>query len=230
MADYFAQAKDWVGGMGVNFGSIMNALGWFMLLIVTSAIVGAFVYWYALNKKFNKKIIVFEKINGIYQRTKTDTAMEVNLAPGATAFYLRESKKYLVRPTIQTGVNTYWYVVGRDGNWINVGLEDWDIKTNKLTLLYDPVDVRNSRAGLQKLLKDNYKKEHWLEKYAPYIALTILILMLGVSAWLISDKLIEGIRINGENLKLASALSERQDKLLVAMENVCGGGSGLKPG
>ena len=92
---------------------------------------------------------------------------------------------------------------------------------------FDHTDMRMANASLKKLIEKNYKKINWLKEYAPYIAIGILILILGIVAFLVlnqAQKLVGG---------LASAVSsnkeviEQMGKMLVNVDNIYTG-SGIR--
>jgi len=215
----------WLAEHGFTFSNVVGVLGGLIFLIVTVIIGGLAIYWAYNRKSFNKTIVVFEKVNGIFQETKRDVAAEINIpGRGINVFLLKRLKtnyeKYLPRPTKQTGFRTYWFCIGEDGEWVNVGLEDFDAKRRQLNLSIDSVDMKNQRAAFQKLLRDNYKPKKWYLEYAPYIALGILILLLGVAAWFVADKLVEAIDKSGEYFDTAKEVSQLQKEILGAMDNL----------
>ena len=144
---------------------------------------------------------------------------------GIKLFFLKRLRtnfgRYLSLPRIQTGLNEYWYFVGEDGEWINGGIEDFDKRRREVKLQLDSVDLRNQRAALQKLLRDNYKKEKWWERFAPYIALAILILLLGVSSWLTMDKQIDAIQAGKVSVERQNELAGLQKEIIGGMDNLC---------
>ncbi len=217
---------NWLAEQGITFDGFMNIVGGLVLLVIICSISAIVIYYFSVKKKFNINIVVFENINGVVQRTKSDLATEI-LLPGRGIKVLMlktlttNFENYLPMPRLKMGPNTYWFVIGEDGEWINSQLESVDEKRKLLNLRLDPSDLRTQRAGLQKLLKDDYKKEKWYERYAPYIALAILILFLGVAAWLITDKVLDGIRVGNQNLEISLKVTELQQQVLSSLDKVC---------
>jgi len=207
---------------------LFNAFGFFFLLIFSGIILGFLLYYLNLRKRFKYKIVVFQKVGGNIQVVEKDTAEEIDLAPGSICFYMRKRKKHMPRPTKQSGLRTYWYYIKENGDWVNTSLSDFDKETQKLSFDFDDSDMRHSRAALQKLLRDNYKKEKWWERFAPYIALAILILMLGVAAWLISGRLMNITDSISDMLRTTATLSDTNREILSALDNLCST-SGIRP-
>ena len=81
--------------------------------------------------------------------------------------------------------------------------------------------MRMANASLKKLIEKNYKKLNWLKEYAPYIAIGILVLLLGIVAFLI---------LNQAN-DVVAGFSDVADKLadvLVNLDSIKSSGSGIK--
>ena len=171
---------------------------------------------------------MFEEIAGQAVPVGIDTAKEIILPnTSIRAIYLRKRKVYLPRPSIQTGKGHYWYFIRKDGEWNNVGLQNLNKELDKLKIHYDHTDMRMANASLKKLVEKNYKKLNWLKEYAPYIAIGILILILGISAFLVlnqANKNLAGMNTVAEkNAEITGAL----ENILVSMDNICAG-SGIR--
>ena len=65
-----------------------------VIIIILAVGVGILTYEILMRRKFNKKIIILEKINNQFQPTRTDFACDykVGLA-GDTVFYLKKTQK-----------------------------------------------------------------------------------------------------------------------------------------
>ena len=206
----------------VSGGGIGNFISALIFFIVFAFLVGGITYYISSRKKYNKKIHMFEEIAGQAVPVGIDTAKEIILPnTSIRAIYLRKKKVYLPRPSIQTGVGHYWYFIRKDGEWNNVGLQNLNKALDKLNLHYDHTDMRMSNASLKKLIEKNYKKLNWLKEYAPYIAIGILILILGISAFLVlnqANKNLAGMNFAAEkNAEVTAALQQ----ILVSMDSIC---------
>jgi len=216
--------KGWLVSNGFTWNNVINFMGLFLLLLVSCIIFGTAAYFYSIKKKYSKTIYVFEKINGVPQRTRFYKAAEIVIANGVTAFHLKGTKIHLPKPTIPSAKDTFWYMIDNQGNWHNVGIESFDETTKRFKLVPDNLNLRSTRASFQKLLQDNYRKQSWIEKYAPYIALAGLCLIVGIMVYLCMDKVIEAIGMGNKNIEIAVELSKMQKELLGAMDNVCSSG------
>jgi uncharacterized paraquat-inducible protein A len=219
--------------LGLNFSFFVTLLGGFLLLIVVLVLCAGIIIFFARKKQYNIKIIVLENVRGNWQETMYDKATEVFLREkGITVLRLRQLKtpygNYLPRPSIASGVKQYTFAIGKDGEWLNVGVEDVDEKRKQLKLKFDSVDLRNQRAAFDKMLHDTYKKAKWWEPYIPYIALAVFMLFLGLAFFFIADKQVEGLKISGQNLQIANELTDKQNELIARMDSACIG-SGFVP-
>jgi len=218
---------------GIDLPNISSGAGGFVKGILIFLLVGMIIaiatYFFSKNKSYNKHIHIFEEVNGIAIPSGTDKAREIQL-PGTSmkVFLLKKRKYYLPRPSKQTGINHYWYFVRSDGEWINIGLKNLNEELTKLNISYDHTDMRIQNAALKKLVEKNYSKTSWLKEYAPYIAIGILILLLGVVFFLIIDKTGKVLGILGSGMEVNAELVETSKDLLESVNNICSG-SGVIP-
>lgn len=207
---------------------VFNLVTFFVLVIAFGILAGVITYLIVRRKKFNKKIVIFEKIAGRFEPAKKDRAMEVKLEKtGDTTFYLAKAKKYLPTPTIQTGRNTYWFAVREDGEWINIGIEDIDVKMREVQAHFLDKEMRYSRVALQRSLQERYDKPGFWAKYGGLIAYISLILVTGIMVWLLFDKFIEIAGQVANVVKSADAVMEVSERVVGALDNICAG-SGIR--
>ncbi|KKM75663.1 hypothetical protein LCGC14_1387890 [marine sediment metagenome] len=212
-------------GINVDLGGLFgftNIIQAFIFFLVAGLLVGAITFYVANKRQYNKKIEIFEEVNGKAIPVGSDKAREIVL-PGTSirAFFLQKRKFYIPRPSIQTGVGHYWYFIRRDGEWINIGLKNLNQEMNELKIHYDHTDMRMSNASLKKLIERNYKKLNWLKEYAPFIAMGMLIFMLGIVAFLVVN---ESKDLSGAFSSTADSFSESIDvfnEILLSMDNIC---------
>ena len=118
---------DQLPDLGITGGGIINVFAFIFIGILIAIVAVGVTIIIVLKLKFNKKIIIFEKINGRFEPTRKDRGMIQNLkGTGDTILYLKKFKKYLPTPELQTGRNTYWFAIREDGEWFNIGIEDID--------------------------------------------------------------------------------------------------------
>jgi len=180
-------------GIGVDIGGILGGVGDLAtgigIFIVIAIIVGSITYFIANKKAYNKNIHIWEEINGQTAPTSEDVAREITLPNTTTrAYYLKKSKIYTPRPSKQFGKGHYIYFIRNDGEWINVLPSNLNTDMKTVNLNFDHTDMRLSNASLKKLVENNYKKTNWIKEYAPYIAIGILIIMLGLTFFLLLNK------------------------------------------
>ncbi len=212
-------------GIGRSVGGFVQGL---IFLIIIGVIVAGIVYYFASKKQYNKTIHIFEEIAGKAVPVRIDKAKEIILPnTSIRAYYLKKGKVFLPRPSIQTGVGHYWFFIRKDGEWINVGIENLNTKLNELKIHYDHTDMRMANASLKKLIEKNYKKLNWLKEYAPYIAIGILVLMLGITAFLIINQ----VKPISSSFTAAASASEivatKLAEVVTSMDNICTG-SGIR--
>ncbi len=213
---------------GINVSGLVGVVTWFILIIIFGIAAGFGTYMYLREKKFNKKIVIFSRVNGNFGVTGKDKAMIVRFGVGGdTVFRLRKSKKFLPTPTIQTGINSFWFYIREDGEWINFGLADLDQKQKEMGARFLDKEVRFARASLQKNLKDRYDAPTFLQKYGGILTYTILIISVGIVIWLWFDKIIQISANIASATETAIDLTNAQKQILAGMDNICTG-SGLK--
>ena len=135
------------------------------------------------------------------------------------AIYLQKSRIFLPRPSIQTGKGHFWYFKRADGEWVNCRPK-FNLKTGDVDLDFDHSDMRLANASLKKLVEKNYKKLNWLKEYAPYIGFAILILMLGITFFLVigeASKVTGGLGTAVENM---GEMIEAQKDILQSLDNI----------
>lgn len=219
--------------LGINVGQIFGALSWLAIIFVFGILAGVTTWIIMSNKKFNKKVSVFEKISGRIEPIGTYKAMITKIGDaGDDVLFIKKLKKYIPTPSIQTGRNVYWFIVRKDGEWINVGIEDFDEKSREMNVYFLDKEMRYARASLQKNLKERYAKLSFIEKYGGLIVWTTLCVVIMVGFILFMDKMLE---ITGAIDAMMSVASDETKEVLQAVEgvvnkldNLCGG-SGIKP-
>lgn len=221
-------AKEVTGVGNFNMGALGTVMIWFAVIIILAIVTAVLSYIYVMNKKFNKKIVIFAKVNGVFQDVAKDNARVIKIGRGGdTAFLWKKAKAVRVTPNIQTGVNTFWYYQRKDGEYINFGLGDLDQNMREIGAKFSTKEMSYAKAGLQKLLKDAYDKQGFWQKYGGVVAFGILILLLGVAMWLNAA---QTIKINAGLSQMTQEMAvvvEEVGRLLSNMDNVCG--TGLSP-
>jgi len=218
----FEFATQYLPEFNLDFAYYFGIMTWAIIILIFGVIVAGIIYYFLMKNIFNKKIIIFEKVSGRYEPVGKDKAAEIKVGIGGdTIFKTKKLKKYLPRPRIRMGQNSYWFAIREDGEWINIGIEDIDQKMKAAKVHYLHEDMRYSRASLQKLLKDNYQKKTFLEKYGGVMAYSGLIIITALGVWLVADKMLDIVTQVAGQIDIANKLAERQEQILAAMDNIC---------
>ena len=213
---------------------IFAYISWFLVLLFASVATSLLLYWWYTKKKFNVNIVIFENINGESRIVNKDKASVIKIQSTGDNVLLLDKLKhlgldgYLAMPQYKMGVNTYAFFTRSDGELVNFKFKDIDKKLEEMNVEFVSSGLKYTRAALQKLLKENYKKSSWLKELVPYIGFGFLIFMLGLSAWLVSGKMLEILNAIPPLLESVNTLAQKQSEILGALENVCST-SGLRP-
>ncbi len=212
-------------GIGGNVGDFAQA---FVFLLILALIAGGLAYYFSRKKQFNKQIHLFEEVSGQTVPVGTDKAKEIILPnTSIRAFYLKRRKVFLPRPSIQTGAGNYWFFIRDDGEWMNVRPQNLNSKLRELDLHYDHTDMRMSNASLKKLIEKNYKKMNWMKEYAPYIAMGVLMVFLGLAIFLGTYQANKAVSALGSTAKTNQEVAASLNNILVNTDRICAG-SGIK--
>ncbi len=211
-------------GLG-NAGGLLQSLA---ILIIVGFVVGIIAFYVAKRKQFNKKIHIFEEVNGQTVPVGLDHAKEIILPnTSIRAFYLRKKKYFLPRPSIQVGVGHYWFFIRDDGEWMNVRLENLNTKLKQLGIHYDHTDMRMANASLKKLIEKNYKKLNWIKEFAPYIAIGVLVIFLGLSMFLGSYNTNKAVSSLSSTADTNKEVAVSLNNILANTDRICAG-SGIR--
>ncbi|MFB6246884.1 MAG: hypothetical protein ABEI74_04825 [Candidatus Pacearchaeota archaeon] len=209
-------------GGGVEASSIIIGL----VVLIFVGILAAFgTYMYIQRKKYKYKVVIFERVNGVFQPTKRDKGKIEKISnAGDNVFILRKHKKTLPVPSIQTGQNTYWYYVSDDGEWINIGPADFDQQRRELGAQFLDKEMRFARSELHQMADRKYDQQSFLQKYGGLLASGAMLLLVGIAIYLIMDKVIEAMNQIPKMLEQATNVQEQTQKLVSRLEALKGSG------
>jgi len=204
-------------------GLVVGVILFLLVSVIVGSIIVYLVYRNLQKKRFNKKIQLFEKIDGRYRPTKKDVAMEIKVGErGDTCFYLNGLKTYKPRYNIQTGENVYWVAVREDGEWINIGMEDIDLSMREAKVVYTDADFRYAAAGLHKAFKGRFEKgETFWQKYGQTILSIVYVVVMGVMIFLALGQFMKVIGSLSSVISTLDPLLEKAGQILGAVDNVC---------
>ena len=215
---------DATGGMVEGLPSFggLNLIPGIVGFIVLAIFIGIATYYFANKRAYSHTIEILGEINGVTVPLGVDKAREVILPKTSVrAFLLKSRKFYLPRPSIQTGKKNYMFFIRKDGEWVNVGYSNLNEEMKTLKLNYDHTDMRMANASLKRLVDDSYKKVNWIKEYAPYIALGILVLLLGISSY-INTKEMGTVASTFNTASQSNAqIVEDLREILQTMDNLC---------
>lgn len=219
------QVGNIVGGFSGGFGAVAILIWAVLIIAVFGGGLFLFLYW----KAYKYKIVIFEKVNGIYQPTIRDKARLFNLSnSGDVAFKLMKLKKTVPEPTIQTGKNTFWFARRQeDGELINIGLQDVDKKSKELGVHFLDKEMRYARTQLQRGLKERYDTPSFWQLHGAMIMNIAFIMIIAVAVWLIMDKWVELAGTLNGMVEAVPEIQKKQGEILLALQNVCSEGSGF---
>lgn len=204
----------------VGGSSLFTFITWLLIGGVFLVIVGISAWVFVRWLKFNNKIIISEKINGRLEDTKRDSAMEMKVSKaGDTVFFLRKCKKYIPRPTLQSGRRVFRFWIREDGEWINYRFGDFDEQARALGAKFLDKEVRYARSQIQKGLKERYDKDSFWKTHGATILTFSFIALIAVMSWFLFDKWIEG-------LNAVPHILDRLSLLIDKVDNACMGGTG----
>ena len=212
-------------GLGVDFKGLLGGVGsiatGFVIFLIIAIATGIITYYIVQKKNYSKEVHVWEEVNGVTAPMFDDKAREIVLPnTSVRAYLLKKSKIYLPRPSRQFGKGHYIFYIRKDGEWVNVLPSNINADMVTLNLDFDHADMRLSNASIKKLVEKNYKKLNWIKEYAPYIAIGVLILMLGITFFLllnkasvISGQLVSGIQAQGDTITSLNEILKSLDNL-----------------
>lgn len=196
MADAGSAIGTALSDAGIGIPKIsMSGIGfWVMVIggaIIVCAVVGFAAYYILQMLKWNKTVRLFKKVGNRYIPVSSDKAMFERV--GTSGDYWLKTKKYkktLPRPTIEMDKNTYWYYERSiDGEWINFEFGDIDEQMKQAKIHFIDEDMRLSRLGIQKNLKDRLIKETFWAKYGTTIMLIIFVLIVTIALVVLFQKM-----------------------------------------
>ncbi len=225
-----ASTVDTIGGFikvpNIDGASIFGFLTWVVVFIIFCVIVGIGAFLIIRRLKFNKKVVIFEKVNGVFQPVSKDRAMFIKHGKaGDTVFYFRKMKRYQPNPTYQTGKNTYWFWLREDNELINFSPGDFDEQSRELGAKFLDKEMRYARTSLQETFKERYVKPSFMAQYGTFIFNIVAYAIIGVFLYLIVGELIKAIGSVEHLVESASAVVDSSKELLTAMDNINSGSS-----
>lgn len=202
--------------------TVTSFILYFLLFIFAIIIISVIAYFVVMKKKFNKKVIIFEKVNGRFEPNVKDRGMLMRYGTGGDqVFYLKKLKKYLPVPELQTGRNTFWFFLRQDGELINFTPRDFDEQSRTMGAKFLDKEMRYARVSLQSHWKERYDKPKFWEKYGGLIVNLMAILIVMIFLFLIIDKIFDSLSKVESLIKTANEVQQTDLRVLSALDNIC---------
>ena len=173
------------------YGSILvTTISWIILILVFLGISGLILYIWWMRKLYKHKIIIFESDGKNISDSTKDTAKEIKIGDlGLNIFYCRKHKKYIPRPSLQSGKNKWYFRKLSNDMWENFQIKD-DETPDMLSLRVVDKNLLERNVGIRKGIETRYKNSNWLKENAVMLLSAGVIIFLVVFGWLYADKLI----------------------------------------
>lgn len=210
-----------VGGIaGMPWGTILLV---FIILLIFGIITVVGVYFLVRYLKYNKKIKIFKKVNGVPQPVGEDKARVYKLnTSGDKVLRLRKHNKALPMPDIQTG-NAYWYYISEDGEWFNFGPGDFDENRRELNADFLDKEMRYARTSLDGQRRERYEKESWWQKYGNWVMSLGFLVVIAVFAFLYFKQFADITGSSRKAIEASKEVTKEVGNILSALDNIKGG-------
>lgn len=170
-----------------GLGSLGNFTLWLFVVIIASGLFIWFVYWLTMKAVYKHKIKVFGMVGGKPQLKWKTLAKPLPVGKAGDKLFYLKIKRMIPPPTIQMGINEWWFWEREDGELINIGIEDIDEKQKRLGIQFVETDMRMQRLGIEKNLAFRLQKQTFWEKYGDkiinigfYMVISILVIIMFV--------------------------------------------------
>lgn len=230
MADAVTDAIDSITPTITGPGAVTIALIILLVIILFSA-TAIITYIVIKKRKFNKFVVVFEKVGGKEEVVMRCRAMFSKFGRGGDqVMILEKGKKVLPKPEIQVGRNNYWFKIREDGEWINIGIEDIDEKFRELKCNFLHPEIRYQKTSIQDgMLKERYQNTSWWKENWHIVVSIVVIAILLIFMFLITSKNLEIANAQEEGQKIYQDTMETTKQIIAGLNEIKNGGSGLVP-
>ena len=227
--DLISSGKDLIGFSGGTGFDVMNTLTILGVILFFGIIAAVVTLWIVMSRQYKITIVKWERVNGRFQQVGKDKAKSVPVGNGGdSALLLKKHKKMLPTPVIQTGINTFWYFVSDDGEWMNFGPGDFDKDRREMGAHMLDREMRYARTSLQQMSKERYEQASFLQKYGGMLAYAALIIVTAVGFFLIVREMATTSQAASSAVEAAKDVLKETARILGALDNIKGG-SGITP-
>ena len=192
-------------------------------LIIVGGAVAYWTYSYIQKKKFNKKIILWQDVNGHPKIVSRDVACQQKVGTGGDiVFFCKKNKKTLPYPSIQTGDNTYWFYIRADNEWVNIGMEDIDLHMRQANVSWNDNELKYARASLQSINRDRFEeKPSFWSKYGSTIMNIVFIVIVSIALVFVASKLATLVGTINQGQVTWKEILDKMNVMLSNMDNIC---------
>jgi uncharacterized membrane protein len=188
------KSGDILGGLGLKFdvglSTVGNILVWSLIVLIVVGILGSIIAYILYRRSYAHQFWIFGMMGNRSTLKSIVHAKVVKFGgAGDHLFFIRERKEYKAPPVIQMGKNIWWFWERRDGELINIGFGDVDEQMRKAGAYFIETDVRMTRLGIEKNLRDRLQKVGFWAKYGNTIMGIIFVIMITVALVILFSQL-----------------------------------------
>ena len=212
--------------------SMFGYIAYLFLFVILLVGIALGVWWWSVNRQYNKEIVVFENISGQgWVVSYKDKAKFLRLSKdGTEVFYLKKKKIPLTAYGKKMANNQYWFAIGQDGGWYNFVLGDLDAKQQILDIEPIDRDIKYITVAMRKNAAEDYgPKVTMMDKYGTWIigGVTMLIMLGGI--WFILEQMGNLAGSLSSTQTGFAKLVEPIERSLAHVDSICSGGTGVIP-
>jgi hypothetical protein len=151
-------------------------------------------------RTYNKKVIIFQNISGLgFQPVVRAKARTVSLGTGGYEVLKLLGGDYVSAYGRPMGHNSYWFAKLEDGLLYNFVMTDLDAKKAVMDVKPINLDVRGWYVVKDRMAKETYQKQKFLEKYGATIIMFFFLLAFIIGMWVIVGKIGTATKALAEN-------------------------------
>lgn len=210
-----------IGGVNIptpniNITGILSNSWFYIFIIGFVFVVGVIVICVMMFlNTYNKRVVIFENISGLgFQPVSRLRARTVNLGTGGYELLKCLGADYVSAYGRKMGMNAYWFAKLEDGLLYNFVMTDIDATKSIMDVKPVNTDVRGHYVVKDRLSKDNYGKQPFMEKWGPTIIMFFFLVTFIIGMYVIVGRIgsatkslaeNDGKRIDADN-RLADAM------------------------
>lgn len=216
-----------IGDLGLNApniditGFLSNTWVWIFAVFIIGVILIGTLVMVLYFTTYNKKLVFFENISGQgFQVVKKKRARTLRLGLGGEEILKLIGREFFTAYGRKMGKNTYWFAKGQDGYWYNILLGDLDAKMGMLDI--EPVDrdVRMFHVAKDRLNKETYQKQSFMEKYGIQMLMFAFLIVLVLGIWFIVGKVGDATAVLSTTAETNARVAEATSNALQALSNI----------